>query len=231
MTSQEAEILIVEDEAAHIELIKNAFLKKNQDITLQITRTIKEAYAYILNHKPDLVITDYLLPDGKGIDLLSMLKEPCPIILMTSHGDEKIAVEAMKSGALDYVPKSADLLSELPHIAERGLREWAHITERKKMGTRLKDEHDFTSAVLDTSGALVTVFDAKGKILRFNRACEYTTGYSSDEVINQSFFDLFISENEQNALKNAFKQLKQGKSHIEGENSFQHKNQFKILIA
>ena len=51
---------------------------------------------------------------------------------MTSHGDEQVAVEAMKAGALDYVVKTEATLTEMPRIAERALREWGHITERRR---------------------------------------------------------------------------------------------------
>ena len=55
-----------------------------------------------------------------------------PVVIMTSHGNETIAVEAIKAGALDYVVKSEKILDELPRVAERALREWGHIRERRQ---------------------------------------------------------------------------------------------------
>jgi PAS domain S-box-containing protein len=56
------------------------------------------------------------------------------------------------------------------------------ISKRKQAETLLHQERDMTAAVLDTAGALVVVLDRQGHIVRFNRACERTTGYSFEEV-------------------------------------------------
>ena len=70
------------------------------------------------------MIADWLLPDGEGLDLLR--SEPArampPVVIMTSHGSERVAVEAIRAGAVDYVVKSEMALADLPHMAERAVR-------------------------------------------------------------------------------------------------------------
>ncbi|MGH9612056.1 MAG: PAS domain-containing protein, partial [Bryobacteraceae bacterium] len=56
------------------------------------------------------------------------------------------------------------------------------ITELKQAEQSLEDERNVLSAILDTAGALVIVFDPGGRIVRFNRACEKITGYSFSEA-------------------------------------------------
>jgi len=56
---------------------------------------------------------------------------PFPIMIMTSYGNEQVAVEAMKAGALDYVVKSAEAFATMPRTVERALREWKLLTERR----------------------------------------------------------------------------------------------------
>ena len=56
----------------------------------------------------------------------------CPVIVMTSHGNEAWAVEAIKLGALDYIVKSPESLSQMERSAERAMREWQHITALRK---------------------------------------------------------------------------------------------------
>src|ERR1700677_1717129 len=56
------------------------------------------------------------------------------------------------------------------------------ISDIKRIEEELHEERNFVSAILDTVGALVVVLDGEGKILRFNPACELTTGYSMEEV-------------------------------------------------
>ncbi len=71
----------------------------------------------------------------------------------------------------------------------------------------LKRERNFISAVLDTAGALVMVLNRHGRIIRFNRACEETTGYSFEEVRGKYWWDLFLLPDEIEPIKAEFEQL------------------------
>ena len=59
---------------------------------------------------------------------------------------------------------------------------------------QLRAENKFVNALLGASGALVVVYDAAGRIVTFNRACEKMTGYRADEVKGRSVFDLLIDD-------------------------------------
>lgn len=81
--------------------------------------------------------------------------------------------------------------------------------EREKAERSLKQERDFTNAVIDTAGALVVVMDPEGRILRFNRAAEQLSGYSLAEVKNRLLWDLgLIPPEDVPGVKQAFEQLK-----------------------
>ncbi len=134
MNGKDLCILLVEDEVAHAELIRRAFSARDQTVTLIVAPNLKQARASLTEAMPDLVISDLRLPDGDGVELLPADRSPSPfpVVIMTSHGDEQVAVEAMKAGALDYVVKTEATLAQMPRIAERALREWGHITERRR---------------------------------------------------------------------------------------------------
>ncbi|MFS8798772.1 CHASE3 domain-containing protein, partial [Synechococcus sp. R60.3] len=81
--------------------------------------------------------------------------------------------------------------------------------EREEAERSLKQERDFTNAVIDTAGALVVVLDPEGRILRFNRAAEQLSGYSLAEVKNRLLWDLgLIPPEDVPGVKQAFEQLK-----------------------
>ncbi|WP_414515593.1 GAF domain-containing protein [Synechococcus sp. W60.3] len=81
--------------------------------------------------------------------------------------------------------------------------------EREEAERSLKQERDFTNAVIDTAGALVVVLDPEGHILRFNRAAEQLSGYSLAEVKNRLLWDLgLIPPEDVLGVKQAFEQLK-----------------------
>ncbi len=126
-------ILVIEDERAHVRLIHHAFAAHAERFCLTVAYNMEEARACLDGGLgPDLVISDSLLPDGRGIELLSAAGGRCsfPLVLMTSHGDENAAAEAIKAGALDYVVKSASTLAALPRVAERALDEWARLIQQ-----------------------------------------------------------------------------------------------------
>jgi DNA-binding NtrC family response regulator len=132
MNEQRIHILVVEDQGAHAELMRHAFASHAGQFHLTVVGSLQEARTCLSQeNRPDLIIADLLLPDGKGIELLPRDEPPLfPMVLMTSHGDEKAAAEAIKAGALDYVLKSAAALSDMPRVAERALREWTHTRKR-----------------------------------------------------------------------------------------------------
>lgn len=65
------------------------------------------------------------------------------------------------------------------------------ISDLKDTERALKQERNFVAGILDTIGALVTVLDQDGRIVRFNRACELTSGYSFEEVRGKYIWDFF----------------------------------------
>jgi signal transduction histidine kinase len=134
MEENTTEILLVEDDESHAEILNRAFESHAMKSVLTMARNLKEARSYLKKSIPDVMIADYLLPDGKGLELLYSIPEnkDYPVIVMTSFGDEHVAVEAIKAGAIDYVVKSESTLLDMPHIIERALREWFHIRDKEK---------------------------------------------------------------------------------------------------
>jgi PAS domain S-box-containing protein len=84
------------------------------------------------------------------------------------------------------------------------------ITEQKQVEEALQQERNVLSAILDIVGALIVVLDPNGRILRFNRTCEQTTGYSFAEVRGRFVWDLFLMPEEVDSFKAMFAQSNAG---------------------
>ncbi|MCP4150127.1 MAG: response regulator [bacterium] len=151
-------ILLVEDEEGHAVLVRKAFRPYRDTFRLTVVITLKDARDYLAGNSPDLVITDLMLPDGRGIELLieNEKNHNFPFIVLTSHGDEKVAVEALKSGALDYVVKSATTLKAMPRIVERVLREWGYIVQRKEAEKTLAERLRYEEGLARCSRVLLS---------------------------------------------------------------------------
>jgi PAS domain S-box-containing protein len=81
------------------------------------------------------------------------------------------------------------------------------ISDLKHTERALQQERNFVSGILDTVGALITVLDQDGRIVRFNRACELTTGYSFEEVQGRCIWDFFMLPEEVARSRSVIAQL------------------------
>ncbi len=95
---------------------------------------------------------------------------------------------------------------------------YRQIAERQWTEESLKQERNFTSAVLDTARALVIVLDLQGQIVRFNQACEQITGYSFDEVRGRHFWNLLLIPEEVESVRASFDELTAGQFPNQHEN-------------
>jgi len=95
----------------------------------------------------------------------------------------------------------------------------------------LKKERNFSSAVLDTVGALVIVLDRQGRIVSFNKTCEYITGYSVKEVFSKYIWEVFIIPEEIKPVKDTFARLVGTKLSSKFENYWVTKDAKRRLIS
>lgn len=102
-----ARVLIVDDSEMDRELAAKHLLK-GKEISVEFVDNGHEALDAVEKSAPDLVVTDLLMPEVDGLELVKTIRNThpsIPVVLMTSQGNEEIAVEALQSGAASYVPK------------------------------------------------------------------------------------------------------------------------------
>lgn len=127
-------ILVVDDNPADRRLATH-HLEKLGEVRLLFARDGEEAMQSISQEMPDLVLTDLRMPVMDGLELVSRVRAEFPIvpvILMTSHGSEHLAVEALRRGAASYVSKSLlerDLIETVEHVlsASHAHRQRLHL--------------------------------------------------------------------------------------------------------
>src|SRR5687768_1135450 len=117
-----ATILIVDDSPVDARLAAAILTKR---LGLQVAYAIDglQALAMIARDQPLLVLTDLIMPHMDGLELVHEIKQRyphLPVMLMTARGSEQVALEALKTGAASYVPKSV-LQEELAAATERVL--------------------------------------------------------------------------------------------------------------
>ena len=134
-------ILIVEDDASHAAAIRRALNSSALVSEVSVVSTLQGYRNFIEQRTPDVVIMDLNLPDGRAVEVLTSPanNSPFPTLLMTSYGNEQVAVEAIKAGALDYIVKSPEAFMSLAGTIERAKREWNLLQEKKLMENQLRE--------------------------------------------------------------------------------------------
>ncbi len=111
-------VLIVDDSPIDRRLVAG-ILERNSDWTIRSAVDGIEALAAVMEHTPDLVVTDMQMPQMNGLELVTALRQQfpqIPVVLMTAQGSEELAVLALRAGAASYVPKRALALDLQPTV-------------------------------------------------------------------------------------------------------------------
>lgn len=116
------QILVVDDDEGLLILMAETL--RGEGYNVATAGSAKAARDSLNQDTPELMLLDLKLQDGNGPELVAGLQRdrvPVPFIVVTGQGDEKVAVEVMKQGALDYVMKDSGLLDLLPAVVKRAL--------------------------------------------------------------------------------------------------------------
>ena len=170
-----------------MELILQAFRHDPGQFRIVTAASIKKAREITGREHIDLIIADWNLPDGKGIDILSRDegRVTTPLIVMTGLGDERLAVEVMKSGAVDYIVKSATTIEDLPNISRRAIRFWDNFNERMRAERAEQDSRKRLGDILAFLPDPVLAIDTDGKVIAWNNALESLTGVSAADMLGK----------------------------------------------
>ncbi|PYQ01250.1 MAG: DNA-binding response regulator [Acidobacteria bacterium] len=152
-------VLVIDDEK-NIRALLGKVLSQDQ-VEVYSAGTGAEGMQMADEHEPDLVLLDLRLPDTSGLEVLRSLKARHPeaiVIMMTAFGQVESAVEAIKSGASDYLEKPFDRLEKLRMAVGRALEEsrarreihrLRELQEKKYGADRLMGESSFTRGLRD----------------------------------------------------------------------------------
>lgn len=192
MDTNTLQILIVDDDPEHIELILRAFESQGSQARFVTAKSLAEAKDSLRTLTPDLAIVDLYLPDGKGTELLMFEGSPpdWPVLILTGQGDERVAVESLKMGAFDYLGKSEATILSLPHIADISINKWRSLAELHQ-AEKLAGQF---GRILDQSANEIYLFETETlHYVHVNSGACTNLGYSSEELKSMTPLDLKLA--------------------------------------
>jgi PAS domain S-box-containing protein len=190
MAANKFSILVIEDDDLDRMIIKRALKDSRIDHELTFAEDHESGKEATLGKEYDCIFLDYNLPGGTGLELLKSIREfknTSPIVMVTSQGDEKIAVEAMKLGADDYISKSL--------ISGDGMRQIIRhmITKKKQSLKQLQLENQLNEAqkqlhtVISNAPIILFSLDRNGIFQLFEGRGLEILGIDKQKILNKSF--------------------------------------------
>jgi DNA-binding NtrC family response regulator len=155
-------ILIVDDDRTARYGVRRAL---ESDYRIAEAESVAEARKALAGASPDLILLDIEMPGESGMDFLRELKsgEESPLVIMiTAYGSERVAVEAMKSGAYDYLPKPFEV-DELRLVVEKALERLELADENRRLKRQLAAEGQF-GALIGASDSMRKVFELADRV-------------------------------------------------------------------
>jgi len=146
-------VLIVDDSPVDRVRIEGV-LKKDPRVKTRLAQSGSDALAILGQYQPDIVVTDLQMPEMDGLQLVTAIRihyPSVPVVLITAHGSEELAVRALEQGAASYVPKSQlahNLLGVVDQVVElaRDDRGYEALTQAMEYAEfRFRAESDFAT--------------------------------------------------------------------------------------
>jgi diguanylate cyclase (GGDEF)-like protein/PAS domain S-box-containing protein len=182
---KEPRILYIEDDLGLARLMKRHLERHRYHV--DVSADAEAGLSLIRDRSYDTVLVDYTLPVVSGMEVVRQIvqmEHPLPVIMVTGNGDEKVAVEAMKLGATDYLVKDLEMryLELLPMVLEKVLlgRKLALEREQALQSIRESEERYRKLVELSPDGIVIC---CRSRIEFANPAAMRLLGASSPEQV------------------------------------------------
>ncbi len=182
-------ILIIDDNKLDREAWSRYLKSERPSVEIVEANNCEEGFSEMEKKNFDCVLLDYHLPDGDGIQFLQKLLlgnfNSSPILFLTGQGDELLAVEALRSGAADYIPKDILSANRLNRSVDNAIRIHQLGVRARNAELKLSASEEKYRTIVEKISDLVFQLDPNHNFTFTNTAFEIL-GYSSNELIGKS---------------------------------------------
>lgn len=188
-------ILFLEDVHADAEMIWMELSRSGIKFSKKLVDNKNDFINALKSFEPELIISDYSLPQFDGMSALFLKNEiapDIPFILVTGSINEDVAVEIMKAGADDYIIKQN--LSRLAGAVNQALKKREIIKSKVIIENELKQSEQIFSAFMEYCPVFFFFKDQEARPIRLSSNYEKMLGRPASEVIGKSMYEIFPEE-------------------------------------
>ena len=196
-------ILLMEDDAGMARLFQKKLTQAGYAV--DIARNGEEGLVMYEAGAYDVVAVDQKMPIYDGLTVLRLLAERGPLlptIMVTGHGDEATAAEAMKLGAWDYIVKdvAGGYLELLPIVIEQVLQQQRLLKTKQQAEEALRQSEARYRLLAENSLDLIGLLDLQGNIIYASPSHFQVLGYSPNKLCGENVFTLIHPDGKQSVL-------------------------------
>lgn len=200
-------LLILEDNPADAELCMQELKRAGLEAHIDVVQAEKEFLRQIDAKSYDVVLADYQLRGWTGMDALELLQQrgnDVPFILVSGTLGEEKAVECIKKGVSDYILK--DRLARLSTAISRALEQKLLRVERQRAVAELRESEARFRTLTETVASAIFIY--QGTHCRYvNRAAEAITGYTREELLKMSSWEIVHPDSRQMVIEQGLSRL------------------------
>ena len=207
MSPKTLNILIVEDNANDVDLIKRQLAKGGFKCEYRIVEKEADFSRELRESQPDLILSDYRMPQFNGLAALEIVQQKyphLPFIFVTGSMSEDVAVQTIQAGAWDYVIK--EHLVRLTSAVSRVLKLKSEIILRENTQRQLVESEELHRTIFETAGDVIAVIDSQCVVHECNNQVYELLGIKAQEIIGQVACN-FIGEHQREKARRIMAEL------------------------
>ncbi len=184
-------VLIIDDNVDQLEISRITLRKRDPALDIEVALDAESGLQILKEKHIDVILLDYNLPDMNGLEVLRAMqqfKRDIPVIFVTGQGNEKIAVEAMKNGAADYIIKEGDYLKLLAKTVR-------HAHEKARLKKQILTSKLRLQALFDGIQDFISVQDRDFNIIMVNRSFAEWKNTQPDLLVGKKCYELYFNRN------------------------------------
>jgi two-component system, cell cycle sensor histidine kinase and response regulator CckA len=182
-------VLLLEDVADDAELLQHELQKASLPCTTRCVATREDFVRALQEFSPDIVISDYTLPQFNALEALRLLCQTpldIPFILVTGSQSEEVAVECMRQGVDDYILKTT--LKRLPSAVQNTLQRKEAERERERAIRALRQSEEHFRSLIEHALDIIAILNPDGSF-RYASPSVRVLGYTPEDLVGRSLLD------------------------------------------
>ena len=197
-----ARILIVDDDTALLQALPQAVALRMASVQVDTSDSALAALELIQAHDYDAIVSDIKMPGMDGLTLLSRIRElrpETPTLLITGHGEDELAIQALRGGAYDFIQKPIDrdyVVASLSRAIQTHQMRWQLVEQQRALEQYSRSLEETVRALRESEERFRNIFaeapigmavvSLDGMLLQVNKAFGEMLGYSVQELATRS---------------------------------------------